>query len=142
MQATTIKQHVTATEEGFTLCINVSDTLGIANVTSIVMCVATDADGSDGDLAVNYTTTANNTGGGDMGMLLMRGWDDEMGKVMANFYSERAYTAQLAAHLQAAGFSAVAVQDVSGSEWGMQDEGRASYDAYSIANEVRKAMTV
>ena len=33
--------------------------------------------------------------------------------------------------------SASAVAEVTGSEWGMQDEGRASYDANSIADEVR-----
>ena len=33
------------------------------------------------------------------------------------------------------GFSAAAAADVCGSEWGMQDVGRASYDAWEIANE-------
>jgi len=69
-----------------------------------------------------------------------RGWDDEVGKVMGFFYWDAGYNNRLHAHLVAAGFTASAAYNVSGSEWGMQDEGRASYDAYDIADEVRAAV--
>lgn len=75
-----------------------------------------------------------------MGNLLMRGGGDEVGNVMGEFYWQRGFNTRLHAILTEAGFSATAVADVSGSEWGMQDEGRASYDAYELADEVRAAM--
>jgi hypothetical protein len=94
-----------------------------------------------GDLCVYWEIEGlQNTGGGDMGALLMRGADDEVGAVMQRFYSEQQFDERLAQILVAAGFSEDAANAVCGSEWGMQDEGRASYDANEIAEEVRAAM--
>jgi hypothetical protein len=82
-----------------------------------------------------------NNGGGNMGTLLMRGWNDAVGAVMRRFYSEGEFDSAVHDALCAAGFSSNAA-GIYGSEWGMQEEGRASYDAYSIADEVRAAMLV
>jgi hypothetical protein len=59
---------------------------------------------------------------------------------MNMFYWHDAYTGTLQDKLVAAGFSANAAHNVATSEWGMQDVERASYDAYTIADEVRAAM--
>lgn len=95
----------------------------------------------DGDLAVNYDISRlqNDASAQTMGTMLLRNLhsEDEVTQVMSEFYWEHAYDEELAEILLSAGFSAEAVADVSGSEWGMQDEGRASYDAYAIADEVR-----
>lgn len=100
-----------------------------------------DEDYFDGDLAVNWDTKGlQNDGGGDMGSLMMRGGGDEVGKVMGRFYWDHAFDARLHKILQDAGFDPAAAFDVSGSEWGMQDEGRASYDAFEVADAVRAAL--
>lgn len=145
-----LTQHVTQTEEGYTLHI---DTTGVkcagVNVESVSMFIgAVDEDGEgyygDGDLAVNWSMEGlqNDETARTAGMLLLRNVHsaDDVTNVMGEFYWQHAFDEQLRAILQAAGFSAAAAADVSGSEWGMQDEGRASYDAYSIADEVRAAM--
>lgn len=118
-----------------------------AKVLSIRMHVGTEEqDGYyfDGDLAVNWSTEGltNNPAAATMGTLLLHNLnsDDEVTKVMNEFYWAHAFDEQLRGILLDAGFSAEAAQNVYGSEWGMQDEGRASYDAYAIADEVRKAI--
>ena len=145
MQANNIAKHVIKTDENYMLHIAVDETSCGVYVMSISMCVGAgvDEDGyaGDGDLAVNWGVDGlENTGGGDMGTLIMRGSNDEVGKVMGKFYWKHMFDARLRELLIAAGFSLAAARDVSGSEWGMQDEGRASYDAGLIADEVRKAM--
>jgi hypothetical protein len=55
---------------------------------------------------------------------------------MGAFYWENEFTEQLRVLLAEAGFSDEAVANVCTSEWGMQDVGRASYDAYDIAEEM------
>ena len=99
----------------------------------------TDAD-CYGDLAVNWeeeddSNYVHNTS------MLMRDTDDSNNntETMGEFYWERAFNTQLQAILLEAGFSTEAVADVSTSEWGMQDEGRASYDANCIAEEMLTA---
>ena len=99
----------------------------------------TDAD-CYGDLAVNWeeeddSNYVHNTS------MLMRDTDDSNNntETMGEFYWERAFNTQLQAILLEAGFSTQAVADVSTSEWGMQDEGRASYDANCIAEEMLTA---
>jgi len=135
-----IRKHIEYNDDGYTLVIPVNDFANGVTVTEITMFVSADGD-SDGDLAVNWDASKlQNNGGGDMGPLAMRGWDDEVGKVMGFFYWDAGYNNRLHAHLVAAGFTASAAYNVSGSEWGMQDEGRASYDAYDIADEVRAAV--
>lgn len=137
------------TDDGVHFTIAVNERHCGVLVESITMFVSTykededDEFWGDGDLAVNYSIEGlENTGGGDMGTLIMRGWDDELGTVMRKFYSEEAFTGRLREILIAHGFSAEAAANVNGSEWGMQDEGRASYDAYEIADEVRKHLGV
>jgi hypothetical protein len=96
----------------------------------------------DGDLAVNYDISKlqNDTSAQTMGTMLLRNLhsDDEVTQIMSEFYWEQAYNDELREILLTAGFSAEAVANVYTSEWGMQDEGRASYDASAIADEVRK----
>ena len=99
----------------------------------------TDAD-CYGDLAVNWeeeddSNYVHNTS------MLMRDTSDSNNntETMGEFYWERAFNTQLQAILLEAGFSTEAVADVSGSEWGMQDVGRASYDANCIAEEMLTA---
>lgn len=133
-------------DEGINMYIDVDEYMGNVHVESITMFISTDVEEfednecwGDGDLAVNWSVEGiENTGGGDTGMLLLRGWEDEMGEIMRLFYSEEAFTDRLREILVAHGFSEEAADNVNGSEWGMQDEGLASYDAYEIADEVRK----
>ena len=57
-------------------------------------------------------------------------------ETMGQFYWEHCFDDTLRTILLDAGFSKSAVEDVCGSEWGMQDVGRASYDAYEVAEEM------
>ena len=127
MQAKQIKQHV---QNNNVLHINVQDK-GLyvynAHVQSITMHFGEDED-SEGDLAVNYTQCAAARP------------PASMQDVMEGFYWEHAFAADLQHVLMSVGFSAAAAKDVSGSEWGMQEEGRASYDAALIAREARAAL--
>lgn len=112
-------------------------------VESITMYIGNGEEGSyDGDLAVNWSTEGltNNENADTMGSLLLRNFhsDDDVTRVMGEFYWNHAFDARLREILLAHGFSVAAVNDVCGSEWGMQDEGRASYDASLIAEEARK----
>ena len=70
--------------------------------------------------------------------LLMRDTRDTNSntETMSLFYWEKDFDAQLCELLAEAGFSEDAVADVCGSEWGMQDVGRASYDAYVCGEEM------
>ena len=92
-----------------------------------------------GDLAVNWKYAAtDNAGYVDAPMLLMRNNNatDNITETMQEFYWENCFATELETILLAAGFSTEAVDDVCTSEWGMQDEGRASYDANAIAEEM------
>jgi hypothetical protein len=92
-----------------------------------------------GDLAVNWAyEETDNTGYVANTMLLMRNntATDNVTETMQEFYWEHAFDAELQKILLDAGFSTEAVEDVCGSEWGMQDEGRASYDSFCIAEEM------
>jgi len=131
--------------EGATLEIAVNraynDKVTVESVTMHVGLVEEDGYYYDGDLAVNYNIDRlqNDETAQTMGTLLLRNVnsDDEVTEVMSEFYWEHSYDVELRDILLEAGFSADAVADVCTSEWGMQDEGRASYDANSIADEVR-----
>ena len=134
-------KQITANDEGYFLSIAVNEQCAGVQVTGISLYVAQDEDEGAGDLAVTWEVAGlANTGGGDMGSLLMRGADDEVGAVMGAFYRDNAFTARLQEILVQVGFTAEAASDVGGSEWGMQDEGRASYDAYALADEIRASM--
>jgi hypothetical protein len=92
-----------------------------------------------GDLAVNWAyEESDNAGYVESGMLLMRNnnSEDNITETMGEFYWEHCFDEQLRQILLAAGFSTTAVGDVCTSEWGMQDEGRASYDANLIGEEM------
>jgi hypothetical protein len=95
-----------------------------------------------GDLAVNWKyEDSDEEGYTENTMLLMRNNNatDKATQTMQQFYWEHAFDATLVNILLAAGFSAEAAEDVCGSEWGMQDVGRASYDANAIAEEMLNA---
>lgn len=145
--AAAIAQYVQKDSKGFTLHIDVSAKnlrVNGAQVQSISMFVAHSEDDGDGDLAVNWNTDGltNNAAADTMGALLLRDIDseDDVTNTMELFYFDKEFDEELRQLLQAAGFSKAAADAVSGSEWGMQDEGRASYDANEIANEVRAAL--
>jgi len=108
-------------------------------VESITMYADTDC---YGDLAVNWKyEESDNDGYVESTMLLMRNKnsDDDVTETMGQFYWENCFSTQLAHILSDAGFSKEAIEDVFTSEWGMQDEGRASYDANCIAEEMLTA---
>lgn len=98
-----------------------------------------------GDLAVNWAFTEADTAGyTESTMLLMRNNNatDNVTQTMQQFYWENCFTDTLVQILTDAGFSTEAAADVCTSEWGMQDEGRASYDANCIAEEMLTAHNV
>ena len=143
------KQYITQVDDGYELCININEQCGNYKVESISMFVsnvneADDGDEAsyfDGDLAVSYdiSTLQNDETAQTMGMLLLRNMhsDDEVTTAMGHFYWDDAFTARLNEILVESGFKTC---NVHTSEWGMQDEGRASYDAYDLADEVRSIM--
>ena len=95
-----------------------------------------------GDLAVNWKyEDADESGYVESTMLLMRntGSEDNVTETMGLFYWDDEFSATLKQILVDNGFSASAVADVCTSEWGMQDAGRASYDAEDIAAEMLAA---
>jgi len=110
-------------------------------VTALAICAS--SDGMHGDLAVAWeaeddSTYKHNTA------LLMRDMRDSNNntETMGLFYWEHEFDATLQQLLVEAGFSAAAAADVCTSEWGMQDVGRASYDANLIAEEVLSSVNV
>ena len=149
---TLIKAATTRDEDGIQLCINLAqhglqvNGRSVSSITMYVAAVAEDSEDNwycDGDLAVNWeaeddSTYKHNTA------LLMRDIDDSNSNTatMGAFYWDSAFTATLQQLLQQHGFSSAAAEDVCTSEWGMQDVGRASYDACAIADEVRAAHNV
>jgi len=105
-------------------------------VESVTMYADTDC---IGDLAVNWQCDENDSAGYEEStVLLMRNNNatDNTTETMQEFYWDNAFTDTLVQILQDVGFSAAAAADVGTSEWGMQDEGRASYDANAIAEEM------
>jgi hypothetical protein len=94
---------------------------------------------ADGELTVNWEAEVDDSYTHNTPML-MRDPDSEDGNTatMGQFYWERAFNAQLKAILIEAGVSEEAADGVTGSEWGMQDVGRASYDACELAEELKE----
>lgn len=125
-----IAQYVTKTDEGYMLEIALNEQFNNVRVESVTMFVSSeqvDEDfWGDGDLAVNWDTSGLTS--------------DEIADIAGKFYWNDEYNARLQNVLLAAGFSSDAASDVATSEWGMQDDGRASYDAALIADEVRAAV--
>ena len=137
--------NITRMDDGFEFSIAVPEGEQFAGVaiTGIDLFVFANTDDGCGDLAVAWDVEGlANTGGGDMGSLLMRGWDDAVGAVMGEFYWDGGYTDRLCGLLIAAGVPESVAANVGTSEWGMQDEGRASYDAYELADWVREQIAV
>ena len=135
--------------EGINVYIAVNEQFNGVNIESITLYVSTvNEDGYfyDGDLAVNYSIEglSNDENADTMGTLLLRNMysEDDVTEAMKLFYWEDAYTERLREILIAHGFSNEAASNVYTSEWGMQDEGRASYDANCIMDEVRKHFNI
>jgi hypothetical protein len=150
-----IAQFCEIDNEGISFTVDVSDKGYIVagvKVLEVGMYASTQNDADegdedsycDGDMYVSWSAEGltNDETAQTMGMLLLRNLhsEDDVTKVMGEFYWEGAFTEQLQSILIDCGFSAEAVDCVSTSEWGMQDEERASYDAYEIANEIRNAI--
>jgi len=96
-----------------------------------------------GDLAVNWEEEDDSDYVHNSSMLMRDNSDENNNtETMQQFYWEDAFSTQLAHILSDAGFSREAVADVCTSEWGMQDVGRASYDANCIAEEMLTAHNI
>ena len=136
-------KYITKVDEGYELEIDVNEKCGDYTVTGIYMFINADADEGCGDLAVSYdiSNLQNDETARTAGSLLLRNIhsDDEVTKAMSYFYWDGAFTQRLQQILADCGFSADACA-VGTSEWGMQDEGRASYDAFDLADEIRNTM--
>ena len=150
-----VAQFCTVDAEGINFSVDVSDkgyTVAGAKVLEVGMFVSNtneaeegeDASYFDGDMYVSWSAEGltNDETAQTMGTMLLRNLhsEDDVTAVMGEFYWESAFTDELQSILVDCGFSAEAAACVSTSEWGMQDEERASYDAYSIADEIRKAV--
>ena len=113
-------------------------------VTAIGMTAEVDGDEFYcGDLAVLWSA-ADDSNYEDNTSLLMRDTEDTTDNTatMGAFYWEGEFTMQLVLLLEQNGFSAAAAEDICTSEWGMQDVGRASYDANLIAEEMLAAHNI
>jgi hypothetical protein len=113
-------------------------------VTAIAMTAEVDGDEFYcGDLAVLWTA-ADDSNYVDNTSLLLRDTNDtnDNTATMGAFYWEGEFTMQLMLVLEQNGFSAAAAEDICTSEWGMQDVGRASYDANLIAEEMLAAHNI
>ena len=142
-----VKQYITETEDGYELCITLdNEKCDNYTVESIDMFIAKDADEGSGDLAVSYDIsglqndeTAQTIKAGTHEILVRNlHSDDEVTVAMGHFYWDGAFTERLREIIANAGFASAS--DITTSEWGMQDEGRASYDAYDLADEIRNIM--
>ena len=113
-------------------------------VTAVEMTAEVDGDEFYcGDLAVLWTA-ADDSNYVDNTSLLLRDTNDtnDNTATMGAFYWDGEFTMQLMLVLEQNGFSAAAAEDVCTSEWGMQDVGRASYDANLIAEEMLAAHNI
>jgi hypothetical protein len=135
LNAQTVQQFIEYTgEEGFNFEIVVNKTFTTAGnglwsnvvkdvfVESISMFISTvneEGDFYDGDLAINYTEAT---------------WDNAKDGLI---YTDRAFIAQVHAFLINAGFDNEAVNNISYSEQGMQDDERVSCDANEFADYLR-----
>ena len=144
MQANTLQNFVQRDENGmlFTIAVNkFFNTCGdgywsnIAKevyVESICMYISTEnindegeeAEYCDGDLAVIYTEDT---------------WDNN---AYGLIYTDSLFLQQVKQFLINAGFNADAVNDITYSEQGMQDDERVSCDAYAFADYVRNTLQI
>ena len=157
MNTQKIAQFCEVDADGISFTVDVSDkglTVAGVKVLSVGMYASTQNDADegeeafycDGDMYVEWDMEGlvNDETARTAGMLLLRNVHskDDVTAVMGEFYWEGAFTDELRSILADCGFSADACASVHTSEWGMQDEGRASYDAYDLADEIREAMLV
>ena len=135
LNAQTVQQFIDYTqEEGFNFEIVVNKTFTTAGdglwsnvvkdvfVESISMFISTvndEGDFYDGDLAINYTEAT---------------WNNAKDGLI---YTDRAFIAQVHAFLINAGFDNEAVNSISYSEQGMQEDERVSCDANEFADYLR-----
>ena len=96
-----------------------------------------------GDLAVNWEAVDDSNYKHNTA-LLMRDINDSNNntETMGAFYWDGEFTSTLQQLLVENGFSTAAAQDVCTSEWGMQDVGRASYDAFALNTEILAAHNI
>jgi len=136
MNVDKIKQYVTVDNEQALLVIDANVQLGnvtIERITFTVDIVGEDNDYYNGDLAVHYTHALYDESIDDDEQ------DEAVHDAVSSFYDGQ-YDDIVQQLLVSAGFSVDAAQQVDTSESGMQDLLRASYDAQSIADEVRAAL--
>ena len=144
---TNIKNVTTLDGKNVELLIDLSAHNFVINnckVTAVEMTAEVDGDEFYcGDLAVLWTA-ADDSNYEDNTSLLMRDTEDTTDNTatMGAFYWEGEFTMQLMLVLEQNGFSAAAAEDICTSEWGMQDVGRASYDANLIAEEMLAAHNI
>ena len=136
MQASTLQNFVERDSEGmlFTIPVNKffntcgdgywSDVAKEVYVESICMYIVNDAEEGDGDLAVNYTEAT---------------WDNSVDGLI---YTDSLFLQQVQQFLIDNGFNAEAVNAITYSEQGMQDDERVSCDAYEFADYVRNTLNV
>ena len=144
---TTIKNVTTLDGKNVELYIDLTANDFVVNnckVTAIAMTAEVDGDEFYcGDLAVLWSA-ADDSNYMDNTSLLMRDTEDTTDNTatMGAFYWEGEFTDTLVLLLEQNGFSAAAANDICTSEWGMQDVGRASYDANLIAEEMLAAHNI
>jgi hypothetical protein len=136
MQANTLQNFVQRDSEGmlFTIAVNKffntcgdgywSNVAKEVYVESISMYIVNDAEEGDGDLAVNYTEAT---------------WDNSVDGLI---YTDSLFLEQVKQFLIDNGFNADAVNAITYSEQGMQDDERVSCDAYEFADYVRNTLNV
>ena len=136
---TKIKTVTNLDENSVQLCIDLEGKNYTVNGHSIESITMYADEECAGDLAVNWKyEDTDESGYVESTMLLMRntGSEDNVTETMGLFYWDDEFSATLKQILVDNGFSDSAVADVCTSEWGMQDAGRASYDANEIAEEM------
>ena len=136
MQANTMQNFVERDSEGllFSIAVNKffntcgdgywSDVAKKVYVESISMYIVNDAEDGDGDLAVNYTEAT---------------WDNNVDGLI---YTDSLFLEEVKQFLIDNGFNAEAVNAITYSEQGMQDDERVSCDAYEFADYVRNTLNV
>ena len=144
MQANTLQNFVERDSEGMLFSIAVNKTFNTCGdgywsdvakevyVESISMYISTqneadegeEAEYFDGDLAVNYTEAT---------------WDNSVDGLI---YTDSLFLEQVKQFLIDNGFNAEAVNAITYSEQGMQDDERVSCDAYEFADYVRNTLQV
>ena len=146
---TNIKNVTTLDGKNVELLIDLSAHNFVVNnckITAINMTAEVDGDEFYcGDLAVLWEAgDSNSAAAADLAQVAQQQLqrENDATATMGAFYWENEFDEQLTDLLQQNGFSAAAANDICTSEWGMQDAGRASYDANMIAEEMLTAHNI